>query len=148
MKWIAVCGAVVLGFFATACHRSTDTGGAGVRKGAYQTEETPLGTIDAKAFSLVFSNDGSHLAYVIRSGQKQHVVVDGQGGDEYDGIAVGSLRFSSDGKRVAYVALKDDKFSVVVDGQIAAGVNYGDARMTGSATLCSAPTANVWHTRH
>jgi hypothetical protein len=45
------------------------------------------------------------------------VVVDGQAGPEYGGVAEGSLMFSPDGKRVVYVAGKGEKWVVVVDGQ-------------------------------
>ena len=45
------------------------------------------------------------------------VVVNGQEGAEYDGIAEHYRSLSPDGKRVAYVALKDAKMLVVVDGQ-------------------------------
>jgi len=48
------------------------------------------------------------------------VVLDGKGGEGYDGIQ--SLIFSPDGKRKAFAARTGKKWSVVVDGQ--AGFAY------------------------
>jgi roadblock/LC7 domain-containing protein len=66
--------------------------------------------------SLVFSQDGSRLAYVVKRGRGCAVIVDEQPGPEYDTIQ-GQVVFSSDGKRYAYAARWDSKSFAVVDGQ-------------------------------
>lgn len=63
---------------------------------------------------LRFSADGAHLAYVVRRGVEQHVVLDGAEGPAYDQI--GAPIFSPIGARLAYVARKGKTARVVLDG--------------------------------
>jgi hypothetical protein len=65
--------------------------------------------------SLVLSTHGQHVAYKVRRGGKEFVVVDDQEGPEYD--TVGEIALSPDGKRVAYAAQDGLISFVVVDGK-------------------------------
>ncbi len=122
-NWIVVCTTAVLGLTVTGSAQQTN-----VEAVAYKIQETRLGPMDEKVLAPAFSRDGCHLAYVTTRGQKQCVVVDGQAGAEYDGIAAGSMIFSADGKRMAYVAQKGAKQMVVVDGQAGPGVRRNRQR--------------------
>jgi hypothetical protein len=62
-----------------------------------------------------FSPDG-RLAAVVRRGPKWMVVVDGEEGPGYDGVAREDPVFSSDGARMAYAAKKGNRWVVVTDG--------------------------------
>ena len=61
------------------------------------------------------SPDNRRVAYVIKVGNKQCVVVDGKEEKQYDGIGANSLIFSPDSKRVAYGARLGNNWFVVVD---------------------------------
>lgn len=86
-------------------------------------------------YDLAFSPDGNHVAYPLRVGQKWRMVIDGQVGPEYDGIAhslsaSGNSQlavFSPDSKRVAYFATRKEKRFVVLDGQ--PGPEYDDGEV-------------------
>ena len=82
-----------------------------------QIQFTPLGPWPSRILDNAISNDGHHLALATRQGSKVAVIVDGQPGPEYDGIAKGTPVFSADGRRVAYGAQKGQKQFMVVDGQ-------------------------------
>ena len=70
--------------------------------------------------NLIFSPDGSRVAYAARTDKKWVAVVDGNPGPPCD--AVWGPAFSPDSKRVVYVARHDKEWSVVMDGQ--AGAAY------------------------
>jgi Tol biopolymer transport system component len=71
---------------------------------------------------LLFSSDGTRLAYVAMTGGKWVVVVDGAEGKQYDEILAESLVFSPDSKRAAYFASEAGEgrglrqYLAVVDG--------------------------------
>lgn len=67
--------------------------------------------------SLTFSPDGTRLAYFIMAGDGLAVVVDGQQGEIFEGIAERSLVFSPDGKRFGYVGTRPGSQFAVVDGK-------------------------------
>lgn len=73
--------------------------------------------------TLVIAPNGQHVAYRVRSGFKQAVVLDNEEGRYYNSIAKDTIRFSADSRRLAYVArspggfLSREKSVVVVDGQ-------------------------------
>src|SRR5579872_5677717 len=73
--------------------------------------------------TLVVAPDGQHVAYRVRSGFKQAIVLDNTEGRYYNSIAKDSIRFSPDSRRLAYVArypggfLSREKSVVVIDGQ-------------------------------
>jgi Tol biopolymer transport system component len=70
-----------------------------------------------RARTLLFSPDSERVAYVGRRDRKVLVVVDGQEGKEYDGIADQCLVFSPDSKRVGYMAFSfARKWQMIVDG--------------------------------
>ena len=77
--------------------------------------QEPLAYTGISRRSVVSSDDGRQVAYVVQQGRKQHVLVNGREGPEHDGIMEGSIVFSQDGKHVAYAAKKGDKCSIVVD---------------------------------
>ena len=70
----------------------------------------------ALAASTVASEDGQHLAFVVRRGVKFTVWHDGAEGDAYRRI--NQVLFSTQGAHLAYVANKDEDVDVVVlDGK-------------------------------
>lgn len=73
------------------------------------------------AGSLVFSFDGSRLAYAAARGGKYVLVVDGKAGREHEKIGSAPV-FSPDGKRVAYLAVDGQSETVVENGK--AGKRY------------------------
>ena len=66
-------------------------------------------------FSVVYSTDSKHLAYVAMNGRKAVLVVDGVPGREYDDVSM-QQPFSPDGKRFAHSAWRAGKCIVVTDG--------------------------------
>jgi hypothetical protein len=67
------------------------------------------------AYFLVFSPDGSRLAYKgVRKKDKECIVVDGLPGPDYESVT--EPVFSGDGKHVAYSALSKKKWMTVIDG--------------------------------
>ncbi len=70
--------------------------------------------------SLVFSDDGARIGYVVGYDRGQAVVVDGKPHRSYFGILQGSLVFSPNGKRAAYLVLDTlNRAALVVDGYAA-----------------------------
>lgn len=74
--------------------------------------------------NYVLSPDGRRFAYIVKRGNRQHVVVDGEEGPPYEhvwaGMEVGRYggpMFSADSEHVAYTAKRDDGWHVVVDGE-------------------------------
>lgn len=81
----------------------------------------PAGEIE---YSRVISNDDKHIAYSVKTGDGEFVMVDGVAGKTYTSIPrhplteagiTEQIKFSPDGRRVAYVAQRGEKFLVVVD---------------------------------
>jgi hypothetical protein len=64
---------------------------------------------------ISFSDDGSHVAYKARKGDKWLVVVDGEEGPEYDEVTCGPL-FADTG-HCTYAARKGDNWVAVIDGR-------------------------------
>ena len=62
----------------------------------------------------LLSEDGKHVAYIARKGEKAFVVVDGTKGREFD--QVGSLALSPNGARVAYVGRDGSSHVVILNG--------------------------------
>ena len=81
-------------------------------------EETKLGELsDGETFyESEFSDDGCHIACVVKKGDKQLVALDGKLGPEFDEVEY--LSISPDGKRVAYWAKRAGKGYVVIDHRI------------------------------
>lgn len=70
-----------------------------------------------QAYEVTRSRDQLHMAWARRiPNGKWSVVVDGQSGAGYDGIAEGTILFSPDGKRIAYNAQQGGGRVVVLDG--------------------------------
>lgn len=71
-------------------------------------------------WSPLFSPDSKRVAYAAKRGDKLRVVVDGEEGAEYEGIASDYPVFSPDSRHVAYEASvgpwEDDDHVLVVDG--------------------------------
>ena len=70
---------------------------------------------DGISLPLVFSPDGSQLAYSARLGGDTLPVIGGREGNPFGAIA--TIFFSSDSKHVAFGAIKDQKTHVVIDGK-------------------------------
>ena len=85
---------------------------------------------------LLFSDDGTHLAYTVRTGAKWRMVVDGKPGIELEWVDTRNALFSPDGKRLAYLAGANpyNKHFVVVDEQ--PGLTY---ETINQRTLCFSP---------
>jgi formylglycine-generating enzyme required for sulfatase activity/WD40 repeat protein len=81
-------------------------------------EETKLGELsDGETFwASEFSDDGCHIACLIKKGEKQLVALDGKLGPEFDEVEY--LSISPDGTRVAYWAKRAGKGYVVIDHRI------------------------------
>jgi hypothetical protein len=82
-----------------------------------------VGTLDPETFvakSLVFTSDGRHVIWQIRSKDQYQLLVDGTPGPLFDGAYRPPVVVSPDGRRVAYVLenKKDHRLSVVSDGTI------------------------------
>jgi hypothetical protein len=82
-----------------------------------------LATLDSKAVvpkSLVFSSDGRHAIWVIRSNDQNQVVVDGTPGPKFDGTYRPPVILSPDGRHMAYLVenKKDGHLFVISDGTI------------------------------
>jgi WD40 repeat protein len=72
--------------------------------------------------TVAFSGDGKHLAYTATWGSKWLVVRDGQNGQEYEKIGIGSPALSPDGKHLAYSVktccfTKEGPWKMSLDGQ-------------------------------
>ena len=84
--------------------------------GPAETEIKALGTVPTRAMAPVaLSADGTHVAYVIKAGEKFIVVFDGKDSAEYDQVR--GLTVSSDGKHVAYAAMREGTWVIVLDGK-------------------------------
>jgi len=70
---------------------------------------------------VVFSRDSHRLAYVVQDGKMQAVVLDGEVGQSYERIDVGSLVFSRDSKDFAYAANRGSTAVEVFDGREISG---------------------------
>ena len=101
----------------TPVARGSESPQAGGAAAPYKIKAVPLGTIPSDVTASTTSRDGCHVAFVVAKGGKGFVVIDGQAGPAYDGIAGGSPVFSPDGQRVAYGAQKGGKQLVVIDGR-------------------------------
>lgn len=74
--------------------------------------------------NVIFSQDGKHVAYKAKVGQKFTVVLDGNEGKQYDHIEY--ITFSPNGEKLAYVATLDKNNFVVINNE--EGSRYGDIR--------------------
>lgn len=82
-----------------------------------------LGRLDPETFvpkSLVFTSDGRHAIWLVRSKDQYHLLVDGTPGPLFDGTYRPPVVLSPDGRRAAYVLenKKDHRLSMVSDGTI------------------------------
>jgi hypothetical protein len=75
-----------------------------------------MGGDEILAATPAFSPDSRHIAVGVRHGTKWLVVVDGLGGNEYEGIIVPIPLFSPDSKVVAYAAQRAGKWVIVAGG--------------------------------
>ena len=66
--------------------------------------------------SVVFSPDGSRMAYAARADGKWFFVIDGKAGNQYDRLGA-QFAFSPDGERLAYWASEGAGSFVFVDGE-------------------------------
>ena len=82
----------------------------------FEIESTRMGYAPRAAAEWVVAKDDRHAAAILERDAQWLVVIDGQEGPEFDGIARNSLVFSPDGTRVAYVAITGDKRQAVIDG--------------------------------
>ena len=64
---------------------------------------------------ILISENGEHIAYVVKREGKSAVMYDGKEGPEYEDIR--GLMLSRDGRRTAYVAERWRKYVVVADGK-------------------------------
>ena len=84
------------------------------------TKDESLGKLlpGADVNSLIVDGGFKHLAYVVRRGTKEMVVVDGVEGKVYDKVAEKNvMNFSPDGMRIGYIAKRGEKKLAVVDGK-------------------------------
>jgi len=88
--------------------------------------ETKLTTIPEDYFSpagevskIVFSANGQKVAYSVKKGDKEFVVINNKAGKPYDKVAKEQpfILLSSDGQKVAYQARRGEKEYLVLDGK-------------------------------
>ncbi len=99
----------------------------GERKKTHVILDGKPGPVFAEVSIPVFSPDGTRLAYVAEAEKEgSFIVADGQKGQKYDCIALGSdsrrpdwpkCLFSPDGKHLAYAAARGVKWMAVLDGK-------------------------------
>jgi hypothetical protein len=65
---------------------------------------------------VTLSDDGAHMAYVLRKADKQHVVLDGKPSDPYD--YAGGLSFSPDGDSFACIVKNIRSYYVLQNGSL------------------------------
>ena len=83
------------------CGSAEESGTAG------EGREQKIAEITDQTFlpsALTFSEDFRHIAYAVRVGKRQRVVVDGENQEVYDGIMIGTPLFMGDSDRVIYIA--------------------------------------------
>lgn len=95
---------------------ATLTGGDRPESAVYFNGKVVTRYSGSRVFSsdLVCTTDGKRLAYRVREGDEQFVVIDGKPGKRYRNI--GDVAFSPDRKRTGYIATRDEQQFVVVDG--------------------------------
>lgn len=67
--------------------------------------------------NLVYIDKSGHFAVIDKGPKIMSMTIDGEKGQDYDGIVIGSFVFSSDGSDSAYIAKRGAKQLVVVDGK-------------------------------
>jgi hypothetical protein len=112
---VVIAGSVMLSSVAQA-----QKPGEGVRDGG---NGKALATIDPATFvpkSLVFSSDGRHAIWLMRSNDQFQLVLDGTPGPKFDGTYQPPVVLSPDGRHVAYLvdSKKGDRQSVITDGTV------------------------------
>lgn len=97
-------------------------------------DERAVGSPNASASSLTFSDDGSSWAYISRGDDGSSCVVqDGRYGPQVDSIVAGSLVFSSDGQHLGYVARAHGSFVVVIDDKVGPAFEEVEGPVFGSS---------------
>ena len=118
MRTVQVLIATLTGMTVLTCARGEKRPtGAGGERPQYRVVTKRLGRLPRAVAPPVFSDDGCHVACVVRTARGMSVFVDGKEGPAYEGIGKGSLVFSPDGKRLAYTTKKGKKRLVAVDGK-------------------------------
>jgi len=97
------------------------------------------GEIDRMPPPPIFSADGRHIAYIIRTDRGVRVVRDGKADEEFDEISDSWPVFSDDGGRLVYAARKGDQWFAVVDGKV-------EGPCTPEGVKCSPDGKHVWYT--
>lgn len=97
-------------------------------------EERRLAVIpgQASAYATVFSPDGTRVAYVLRQGEKQTVVIGDKASPEFDEVSVPV--FSPSGKIVAYSGFREGKSELYIEGR-AEPIAGGSQPMFGSGDV-------------
>ena len=77
--------------------------------------------------NLVFSPDGKHWAYAIRTGEKMYFLIDSKPTGEYDAVVGASFSWSADNLHYAFSAIKGKdaaaKAVVLIDGKELEGID-------------------------
>ena len=83
-------------------------------------EETQICILDPgmNQDSFVASPDGHHIAYMAMAGQGLCVYSDGKKGENFEGLAFGSILFSPNGEHLGYVGTRPAKQCVVLDDKM------------------------------
>jgi hypothetical protein len=107
MRTDTLTGWIVLLIAAVALLGPAGCGSAGGTGEAGEADEETIGEITDKMFlpsSLAFSKDFKHIAYAVRVGKRQRILIDGEKQPVYDGIMIGTPMFIGDTERVIYIA--------------------------------------------
>jgi hypothetical protein len=84
-------------------------------EGKLEVREVRLGRMISSRDDIKVSRDQKRVAFKVKKGEKEVVVVDGREGQGYDTVRSGWF-FSPDSRRIAYAARRDGLQFIIVDG--------------------------------
>lgn len=101
-------------------------------KSGISISSTKLATLPTGIINeFIVSLDGKRIAYPIKKGQKEFLVLDGKEIGPYDNVfPVASSVFSPDSKRFAFFAMKETNIFLVLDGKEMGPYDNNDLGMT------------------
>lgn len=102
--------------------------------GKLEVREIPIGRMISSRDDIQVSPDQRRVAFKVKKGEKEVVVIDGKEGQSYDLVRWGPF-FSPDSQRVAFTATRNGLQFIVVDGVEEKDTNRG--------TICTPSLAQI-----